>query len=181
MADTVVKFVSQKVSKIRWRPVSHQGLQSSDVFVAGSWDDEQNKISMWKCPDIKSHSNEENLSAEQFEPQLLCETLHLGDVTDLKYIDSERLIASSSTGTVTVYRYHESAKTLSVHHNWEAVHRHPSRKTCACTCMTLNTPDIVTVGEDGRIQVLRIEQRYPIRTISEYDYLINVLSYNRMH
>ena len=40
MADTVAKFVSQKISKIRWRPVSKQLIQEADVFATGSWDDD---------------------------------------------------------------------------------------------------------------------------------------------
>ena len=35
-----VKFVSQKISKIRWRPRPKQSMQQSDTFVTGSWDDE---------------------------------------------------------------------------------------------------------------------------------------------
>ena len=38
MAESVAKFVSQKISKIRWRPTSKQVLSESDVFATGSWD-----------------------------------------------------------------------------------------------------------------------------------------------
>ncbi|XP_070568783.1 nucleoporin Nup43-like isoform X2 [Ptychodera flava] len=169
MADPVVKFVSQKISKIRWRPRAQQGLQASDVFASGSWDDEENKIAIWKCSESLLQVDSKEQAVEQLEPELLCETRHIGDVTDLKYIDSERLIGTSSTGTVTVYRYHENAKTLSVHNNWESVHHHPSGKSCPCTCVAVNTPDVVSVGEDGRIQVLRLDQRHPVRTIDNAD------------
>ena len=40
MAEVYVKFVSQKISKIRWRPSEQQGLQQSNIFVTGSWDND---------------------------------------------------------------------------------------------------------------------------------------------
>ena len=43
MADTratFVTFVSQKISKIRWKHTSKHALEGSDCFATGSWDDE---------------------------------------------------------------------------------------------------------------------------------------------
>ncbi|XP_077977336.1 nucleoporin Nup43-like [Glandiceps talaboti] len=169
MADPVVKFVSQKISKIRWRPSAHHGLQAPNVFATGSWDDEENKISIWKCSEALLQGNSSDQLADQLEPELLSETCHAGDVTDIKFVDNERLLISSSTGTVTVYKYHEHAKTLTDQHRWDNVHHHPSGKSCPCTCIALSVPDVVTVGEDGRIQVLRLGERYPVRTIDNAD------------
>ena len=38
--DPVVKYVTGKVSKVRWKPVPSGFIGSSDVFVSGSWDEE---------------------------------------------------------------------------------------------------------------------------------------------
>lgn len=40
MADVRAKFVSQKISKIRWKPPLKQALKDVDTFATGSWDDE---------------------------------------------------------------------------------------------------------------------------------------------
>lgn len=40
MEDIYAKFVSQKISKTRWRPVPPGSLQTADTFAAGSWDNE---------------------------------------------------------------------------------------------------------------------------------------------
>lgn len=40
MESINAKYVSQKISKIRWRPVSYSALQQPDIFVSGSWDNE---------------------------------------------------------------------------------------------------------------------------------------------
>lgn len=44
MENINAKYVSQKISKIRWRPVSHAALQQPDIFVTGSWDNEVGKL-----------------------------------------------------------------------------------------------------------------------------------------
>ncbi len=39
-SEPVVKFVGQKISKVRWKPQPSGAIASSDVFASGSWDDE---------------------------------------------------------------------------------------------------------------------------------------------
>lgn len=40
MEDVCAKFVSQKISKTRWRPLPAAALQPPDLFATGSWDNE---------------------------------------------------------------------------------------------------------------------------------------------
>lgn len=40
MEDVCAKFVSQKISKTRWRPLPADALQAPDLFATGSWDNE---------------------------------------------------------------------------------------------------------------------------------------------
>ncbi len=43
----IVKYVGQKVSKVRWMP-SQYGLMKCDKFVSGSWDDQVRKaVFVW--------------------------------------------------------------------------------------------------------------------------------------
>ena len=44
MAEVYAKFVSQKISKIRWRPSEQQGLQHSNIFATGSWDNDVREV-----------------------------------------------------------------------------------------------------------------------------------------
>ena len=39
-SEPVVKYVGQKVSKVRWKPQPSGAIGSSDVFASGSWNDE---------------------------------------------------------------------------------------------------------------------------------------------
>eukprot|EP00058_Branchiostoma_floridae_P013639 XP_002599127.1 hypothetical protein BRAFLDRAFT_281490 [Branchiostoma floridae] len=172
MAETIAEFVSEKVNKIRWRPQGPQALQQSDVFVSGSWDNEENRVRLWHLPDtpVKTEgvAAKGQLPARAVEPRLLCEVPHQGDVKDLKFLDYDKILAASSTGNVTLYKHHHNSQTLSVGQTWESLHHHGGRG-CPCTGLAATLPDIVTVGEDGRINVVRVDHRAPIRTIDDAD------------
>ncbi|CAH1798467.1 unnamed protein product, partial [Owenia fusiformis] len=160
MADVFAKFVSQKISKIRWCPASDHSLQRSDVFATGSWDNKKNHISLWQV------NREESETA--LEPQPVSDIEHNGDVTDLAYVNGQNLVSASSRGTITCYRQGQN-KVLKAVNSWDNIHHH-SNKRCSCTAIaTKNDGVIATVGEDGRIHILNIEQRDPVRTINNAD------------
>lgn len=66
-------FVSEKISKIRWRP---DQFNNSNSFVTGSWDNEENHIKLWS---IISDEDENDIYPTELK-------LHNvdGDVTELK-------------------------------------------------------------------------------------------------
>ena len=41
------KFISKKVSKVRWQPQYDTSVLESNVLVTGSWDDETNSVVLW--------------------------------------------------------------------------------------------------------------------------------------
>ncbi|KPP79785.1 nucleoporin Nup43-like [Scleropages formosus] len=133
------KFVSQKISKTRWRPVSSSSLQQPDIFATGSWDNEENKLSLWSVGELGLSSMEEDMEGD---PQLLCDIRHKGDVLDLS--------------------------TLSVSQLWDRAHHYPC-DSAPCTGVVCNSPEIVTVGEDGRIILFRVDHKSILRTIENAD------------
>ena len=40
MTDFNVKFVSKKISRVRWRPRADVKSSASTIFATGSWDDQ---------------------------------------------------------------------------------------------------------------------------------------------
>ncbi|XP_027008260.1 nucleoporin Nup43 isoform X2 [Tachysurus fulvidraco] len=102
------------------------------------------------------------------DPQLLCECEHSGDVLDLQFLDQDRLVTASSTGSVTVYKVHPANHTLSVAHVWDRVH-HYERANAPCTGVACNSPDLVSVGEDGRVVLYKADQRGVVRVIENAD------------
>ncbi|XP_056284969.1 nucleoporin Nup43 [Pseudoliparis swirei] len=159
------KYVSQKISKTRWRLVSHSSLQQPDIFATGSWDNEVNKISFWS---IGNHGGSDMDDGFEGDPQLLCEYKHDGDVLDLQFLDQERIVTTSSTGAVTIFRHHQNSQTISVSHCWPRAHRYPC-DNAPCTGVVCSSPEIVTVGEDGKIIVFRADQEGVIRVIENAD------------
>ncbi|XP_054768862.2 nucleoporin Nup43-like [Lytechinus pictus] len=196
--DIFVKFVSQKVGKVRWQPSSFKGIQFSDTFLTGSWDDEENKISLWKVPGVQNKAGaagawqqdypqqrttalEGQAGEEEQEPVLLCQMKHDGDVTDIQFVNQDVFLASSSCGSVQAFRCNKAKGDFAPSQKWSGIHHHPA-DTCSCTCIAVNGTDISTCGEDGRINVLRLEHRQPIRTIDEADSCsINALTHLKQH
>ncbi|KAF2974387.1 hypothetical protein EK904_009947, partial [Melospiza melodia maxima] len=127
---------------------------------------QDNRISIWSAGDLGNAG----LNGEYHgEPHLLCDIQHNGDVMDMQFLDQERIVVASSTGTVTVFRHHQNNQTLSADHRWAKAHYHVDQDTscggAACTGVVCNNPEIVTVGEDGRINLFRADQKDAVRTI----------------
>ncbi|MEE6525537.1 hypothetical protein FKM82_025603, partial [Ascaphus truei] len=87
------------------------------------------------------------------------------------FLDQERLVTASSTGSVTIFRHHQNNQTLSLNQRWERAHRHVgSDGTGApCTSVVCNSPEIVSVGEDGRMNLFRVDNKEIVRTIDDAD------------
>lgn len=168
MEDTFAKFVSQKISKTRWRPVSASSLQQPDVFATGSWDNEENKLSIWSAGGFGALNPDEDY---QGDIKLLCDIRHSGDVMDMQFLDKERIVTASSTGTVSVFRHHQNNQTLSEKQKWTRAHHHVGFKSSAapCTSIVCSCPEIVSVGEDGRINLFRADCKDIVRTIDDAD------------
>ncbi|XP_053238121.1 nucleoporin Nup43 [Podarcis raffonei] len=167
MEDVVAKYVSQKVSKARWRPVSAAALQPPEVFATGSWDNEENKISIWSVGDFGSLTPNGEYHGE---PHLLCDIEHSGDVMDMEFLDQERIVTASSTGSVTIFRHHQNNQTLSLNQKWKNAHYYDaSGGSASCTGIICNSPEIFTVGEDGRINVFEVDHKEAKRTIDNAD------------
>ncbi|ESO85758.1 hypothetical protein LOTGIDRAFT_221179 [Lottia gigantea] len=158
MEELNLKFVSQKISKIKWQPVPKQSLKVADTFVTGSWDDDVNKICLWK---VNSGVQDENLQRD-LEPQKICEAAIEGDVTDLCYVAEDQLMVTSSTGSVCMFKHnnHTGLEFCSI---WKGLHEMQG-ESVSCTCIGNRGDDMVaTSGEDGRLIILNINQTKPVR------------------
>lgn len=165
MDGTNAKYVSQKISKTRWRPVSSAALQQPAVFATGSWDNEDNKLSIWTIESDGAVCMEDELEGD---PRLVCDIKHDGDVLDLQFLDADRLITASSSGAVSIFQHSSKNETLSLVHQWDRAHWYPC-DNAPCTGLACFSPEVVSVGEDGRIIVFRVDQATVLRTIENAD------------
>ncbi|KAJ7394396.1 Nucleoporin Nup43 [Desmophyllum pertusum] len=181
VGETVAKYVGHKVSKVRWIPQVQGQLNPSETFVTGGWDDQINKLSIWKVEEpIGDSAAAFNVTNE---PKLLCETNYTGDVTDIECIDSGRILVSSSTGSVSLFHYSSKHQSIRLEHEWSTLH-HIGSRGCSCTCLSTNSSsaEVVSAGEDGQINVLQLDQRHPVRTIDSADSTtINNITFTKSH
>ncbi|XP_023336112.1 nucleoporin Nup43 isoform X1 [Eurytemora carolleeae] len=153
VASGTSKFVSKKVRKVRWRPRQDSMQMNSNMFATGSWDDESNEVSLWK------HEEGEEGSSTV----LLASVQHPGDVTGLNWISPDLLVTSSSTGSLNLYTL-EQYKILTLSQDWSNLHRDGG-----ATCLSSHGESVATAGQDGRINVLNIRQRAPVKVYDNAD------------
>ncbi|CAL1543576.1 unnamed protein product [Lymnaea stagnalis] len=180
MTDFSVKFVSKKISKIRWRPKADVKSPPSTSFITGSWDDQENTISVWRLQDrISEDQDFGDATSLEHEPEKVFEMPHLGDVLDLKYLSSDTFAVASSTGDVSVLKHKPNTQTLANLHTWEQLHQFKTGDSAPCTCLAPRGDDwIATGGEDGKIVIIAVDQRQAIQTIEKADSCtINALTF----
>jgi len=138
-------------------------------------------LSIWKVEE----PSEDSAAAFNVtnEPKLLCETNYTGDVTDIECIDSGKILVSSSTGSVSLFHYSPKHQSIRPEHEWNTLH-HIGDRSCSCTCLSTNasSAEIVSAGEDGKINVLKLDHRHPVRTIDSADSTtINSIKFTKLH
>lgn len=153
-----VKFVSKKISKVRWLP-------DSSMFVTGSLDDEANNISMWSFPHT-AVSMDLDESMDIADPQVVVATPFTGSVTDLKVVPGGLMFASSSIGSVEVYKY--TNQKIQRYCFWEKVHRF-KKGPAACTGISVKGNDVASVGEDGMLYIHNFNRSQQTRKIENSD------------
>ncbi|CAH0558752.1 unnamed protein product [Brassicogethes aeneus] len=153
-------FVSQKVNKIRWRPDS---FNNSHFFITGSWDDDQNTIKLWDF--------QENEEDDDIYPFLVATHNHNGDVTEAKFLNPDYLLASSSFGSARLIKIENKYNEISLKDEitWDHLHYFNNKECSPCNSFALYENDIVTVGEDGRINLLTAQSKLIVRRIDEAD------------
>ncbi|CAH1111095.1 unnamed protein product [Psylliodes chrysocephalus] len=153
-------FVSEKINKIRWRPDSY----NSHFFVTGSIDNVENNIKLWDfC---------ENVEEDDIYPFLVYNLPYCGDITEIKFINSDFFASSSSSGSAYLTRvipsYSEST-SLKNEIEWKNIHQFKNGDASPCTSVTVYDNDIVTVGEDGSINLLNGKSSKILRKIDDAD------------
>ena len=156
------KFVSKKVRKVRWRPRSDSIQVNSTMFATGSWDDEENEVCLWRFGEEEQGRDEASNAATA---SLLAAVKHPGDVTGLTWINSDALLTCSSSGALNLYRL-EQYKILSLGQTWTGLHKAANG---GATCLGVYGETCATAGQDGRINIVNVRQRCPVKVYDDAD------------
>ncbi|XP_014677425.1 PREDICTED: nucleoporin Nup43-like isoform X2 [Priapulus caudatus] len=145
----------------------------------------ENRVGLWTLSPSRRDDDGTDVDPSPLavpgEMRSLCSVAHRGDVTDLLYLKNDLILAASSTGNVTLYKHHQRSETLSVQISYERLHRCPRRRS-PCTGLAHRDGEVVTVGEDGRINLLDIGQQAVVRCLDEADSCaINAVAYTRQN
>ena len=147
------KFISKKVSAVRWQPVVDTSQTCSSTLAAGSWDDETNSVSVWAGA---SPGGEASLLASADLP---------GDVTGLEWLSPDTLSVSCSTGQVQLYRL-AGLGGLQLLQEWAGLHRPGAG---GATALTRHGDSLASGGQDGRINILVASNRTPLKVYDKAD------------
>ena len=147
------KFISKKVSAVRWQPVVDTSQTSSSTLAAGSWDDETNSVSVWAGA---SPGGEASLLASADLP---------GDVTGLEWLSPETLSLSCSSGQVQLYRL-AGLGGLQLVQDWAGLHRPGAG---GATALARHGDSLASGGQDGRINILVASSRTPLKVYDKAD------------
>ena len=147
------KFISKKVSKVRWMPQYDTSQLDSSTLITGSWDDEVNSVVLWTGA---GPGGEANLQSQ-------CEVN--GDVTGLEWLAQDTLVVSTSAGWAGLVKV-GGLPGLQVTQEWRDVHRSGSG---GCTALAGHGDSIATGGQDGRINILVSTSRTPVKVYDKAD------------
>ncbi|KAB7498013.1 Nucleoporin Nup43 [Armadillidium nasatum] len=144
------KYVSRKINALRWKPSNSLSIRAN-IFVSGSWDDEENNLSVWLLNDNDT------------EPLLIQELPQNSDVNDIQYITKEVLATATGNGNIHLYEHKQNNYIESIQ-SWENCHKLKSGSV-ACTALASNGEQLASVGEDGNIFIFNPEEKDPIKII----------------
>jgi len=168
MAETIcAKFISKKVRKIRWKPRDNFGNPNPDYFLTGTWDDQENLISLWHCP-----------SNENCEPTLVSSIPVASDVNDLHFYDKSTFAAAMGNGSVKMIRI--QGQSMQEIAEFQNIHHYRGSKA-PCTSVVSQSTEIASVGEDGKLNLMKVNNNKPYRTIEADSCCINAAIFSSQH
>lgn len=153
-------IISGKVNKIRWRP---DPFGSSHSFITGTWDSRPNNINFWDFRETED---------SDVYPFTLVEEAVNGDITEAKFLNADLFLVSTSLGTLKLFKIIgdiSGSYTLTEQIQWHKLHGFNNGDEASCTSFDTYESDVVTVGEDGRINFLTASKKEPLHTIDDAD------------
>nr|CAH7742510.1 unnamed protein product [Callosobruchus chinensis] len=154
-------YVSEKINKIRWKP---DEFNNCHFFVTGSIDNEENFLKLWDFTTILE---------DDIYPFQVASLASDGDITEIKFLDTDTLVTSTSSGSVYLIRvcqpYNDQIH-LKTSTEWQNIHHFDNGESSPCTALAVyEKNDIVSVGEDGCINLLNSQSQRIFRRIGNAD------------
>lgn len=163
-----VSYVGKKIRRVRWRPLDGSAVGQ---FAGGSWDDQQNTVSLWQVPDQSQGTGGDSFNSTRFgsmmdilnEPILLAEVPLSspqepkyalgGDVAAMEFMDPFKMVVGTSKGEVRV---------CSVDGHWEQCQLRWSAlctqaNNVPCTSLAVSGRRCVAADEAGTLRLFDVD------------------------
>nr|SVE85566.1 EOG090X0844 [Daphnia pulicaria] len=112
----------------------------------------QNEVSLWNTVSPDEQNN---------DPIQVSTIPVTSDVNDISFYDTSNFFVALGNGTIMMVRI---GKKLEVVHQWKDIHHFKSTKAPA-TGIVCQSPEIASIGEDGKLNLMRMNQDKPYKTI----------------
>ncbi|VDP07548.1 unnamed protein product [Soboliphyme baturini] len=166
------EFVGRKLRRVRWQTPSNN-LHVPDKVAGGSWDDENNEVSIWRVVHAgktdADRSSTMILGKEDAVKLVKSASFPLFAATeDLKFLSNDHLLVSTSTGDVHYLAYSETRDEIQEKCVLQRLHEG------ACTAVSLLSDcSIVSVGTEGHLQVTDLNSAKMLLRIGEEAFQCN--------
>lgn len=170
MSDPQVNgmYLSEKVAKIRFIPEQYR---SPDSFVTGGWGSQDSSVKLWK---LTNGNNFYGVGAgdepSEYIPKCTAQSSLPGDITGLEFVDADHIVVASTNGFVSVLHIdrNRTANNLSERYRYRNLHRFENG-VAAVNGLATFEHNVATIGEDGRLNILAIDQNRVIASVDDAD------------
>ncbi|GBC02308.1 hypothetical protein RclHR1_04560007 [Rhizophagus clarus] len=172
-----------KISKVRFDDTKQEFESNEVLFATGSWDTpKENTLLLWNVEQISLGLGEQ----PSLTYSVLGKTTHEGDVTDMRFIGDNIILTSSSNGSLNAFQFINTNTSDIMDQSVGTSHyqlqeimsrrlhsftdtKNASLNSFAIKPHSINDPLVATVGEDGRIVIVRIEDSIKDHVIEDAD------------
>ncbi|KAI5741072.1 hypothetical protein M8J76_010083 [Diaphorina citri] len=166
-AKTVMcSYLSRKMSKVRWKPDYDVPCSK---FLTGSWGESSQRLP--NVEEIQGNAVQLWKYIPNMDPIPLYTMEHAGDVTELKFIDTNSFLVSSSQGTLQlgqiVHDKDETFFNIKSLNSWSNIHAYKNGTPSSLTSFARSKNGVVTVGDDGRLVVISLDNPTPLCSIED--------------
>lgn len=170
-------FISEKVSRVRWIPEQYT---APNAFLTGSWEAHRNSaIKLWRLTADSDFADDDGTASQSavhaadasLVPKCTAKLPFSGDTTGMAFIDGDHVVVSSSDGFASVLQLNRQTMQLHERNRYARLHGFgaDSRQSAGCTALSAYEHNVCTVGEDGRLNVINVNNAGVLRSIADVD------------
>jgi len=124
-------------------------------------------ISLWHCP-----------LNESLEPSLVSSIPVTSDINDFHFYDKSTVLAATGNGSVKMIKI--QGHNLEQVVEFKNIHHYKGSKA-PCTAVVSQSSEIASVGEDGKLNLMKVNRDKPYKTIEADSCCINAAIFSSQH